>query len=176
MQRGPSVRSAANSRNCVKHFLPVQGLRGRSEVCLPRNTHASASRLVEDKSRMVDLAKEESFSFLGFEYRRIQSRNRVWRPTLLAEEADRAVRKILCDMWRWKLSGRCVTRYSLNSPSVSYSHFVLHCFNSIPLRPLARMKCLRTFFSTHREAAARIADPKIIHPVPQDRIEFLVTS
>jgi RNA-directed DNA polymerase len=34
----------------------------------------------EDKSRMVDLAKEESFSFLGFEYRRIRSRNWVWRP------------------------------------------------------------------------------------------------
>jgi hypothetical protein len=29
---------------------------------------------------MVDLAKGESFSFLGFEYRRIRSRNRVWRP------------------------------------------------------------------------------------------------
>jgi RNA-directed DNA polymerase len=29
---------------------------------------------------MVDLAKGESFSFLGFEYRRILSRNRVWRP------------------------------------------------------------------------------------------------
>jgi RNA-directed DNA polymerase len=34
----------------------------------------------EDKSRMVDLAKGESFSFLGFEYRRIRSRNGVWRP------------------------------------------------------------------------------------------------
>lgn len=34
----------------------------------------------EDKSRMMDLAKGESFSFLGFEYRRILSRNRVWRP------------------------------------------------------------------------------------------------
>lgn len=34
----------------------------------------------EDKSRMVNLAKGESFSFLGFEYRRILSRNRVWRP------------------------------------------------------------------------------------------------
>jgi RNA-directed DNA polymerase len=29
---------------------------------------------------MVDLAKGECFSFLGFEYRRIRSRNRVWRP------------------------------------------------------------------------------------------------
>src|ERR1017187_8282282 len=34
----------------------------------------------EDKSRMVDLAKGESFAFLGFEYRRIRSRNGVWRP------------------------------------------------------------------------------------------------
>src|SRR4029077_12321176 len=34
----------------------------------------------EEKSRIVDLAEGESFSFLGFEYRRIRSRNWVWRP------------------------------------------------------------------------------------------------
>ena len=34
----------------------------------------------EDKSRMVDLAKGESFTFLGFEYRRILSRAGLWRP------------------------------------------------------------------------------------------------
>jgi RNA-directed DNA polymerase len=34
----------------------------------------------EEKSRKVDLAKGESFSFLGFEYRRILSRKRKWRP------------------------------------------------------------------------------------------------
>src|SRR5690349_17076691 len=34
----------------------------------------------EDKSRVVDLAKDGSFSFLGFEYRRMRSRKRVWRP------------------------------------------------------------------------------------------------
>jgi len=33
----------------------------------------------EEKSRMVDLSKGESFPFLGFEYRRIRSRKRVWR-------------------------------------------------------------------------------------------------
>jgi RNA-directed DNA polymerase len=33
----------------------------------------------EEKSRMVDLTKGESFCFLGFEYRRILSRNKVWR-------------------------------------------------------------------------------------------------
>ena len=34
----------------------------------------------EDKSRMVDLSRGESFSFLGFDYRRILSRHGVWRP------------------------------------------------------------------------------------------------
>ena len=34
----------------------------------------------EDKSRMVDLTKGEQFSFLGFEFRRILSRNKKWRP------------------------------------------------------------------------------------------------
>ena len=33
-----------------------------------------------DKSRMVDLKQGESFSFLGFEYRRILSLKRKWRP------------------------------------------------------------------------------------------------
>jgi RNA-directed DNA polymerase len=34
----------------------------------------------EDKSRMVDLAKGGSFAFLGFEFRRILSRTKKWRP------------------------------------------------------------------------------------------------
>jgi RNA-directed DNA polymerase len=34
----------------------------------------------EDKSRMVDLKKGASFTFLGFEYRRILSFNQKWRP------------------------------------------------------------------------------------------------
>ena len=34
----------------------------------------------EDKSRTVDLAKGESFGFLGFEFRRVRSRRGVWRP------------------------------------------------------------------------------------------------
>jgi RNA-directed DNA polymerase len=34
----------------------------------------------EDKSRMVDLKTGESFTFLGFEYRRILSLRRKWRP------------------------------------------------------------------------------------------------
>jgi len=34
----------------------------------------------EEKSRIVDLAKGDSFAFLGFEFRRIRSRRGVWRP------------------------------------------------------------------------------------------------
>jgi len=34
----------------------------------------------EEKSRMVELSKGEKFSFLGFEFRRILSRNQKWRP------------------------------------------------------------------------------------------------
>jgi RNA-directed DNA polymerase len=34
----------------------------------------------EDKSRMVDLKKGESFTFLGFEYRRVLSGKGKWRP------------------------------------------------------------------------------------------------
>ena len=33
----------------------------------------------EEKSRVVDLAKGESFGFLGFEFRRIRSLSGVWR-------------------------------------------------------------------------------------------------
>jgi RNA-directed DNA polymerase len=33
----------------------------------------------EEKSHIVDLAKNESFSFLGFDFRRIRSRNNKWR-------------------------------------------------------------------------------------------------
>jgi len=34
----------------------------------------------EDKTRVVDLAKGESFGFLGFEFRRVRSLKGVWRP------------------------------------------------------------------------------------------------
>ena len=37
----------------------------------------------EEKSRTIDLAEGESFSFLGFDYRRILSRNKKWRPQLV---------------------------------------------------------------------------------------------
>jgi RNA-directed DNA polymerase len=43
----------------------------------------------EDKSRMVDLKTGESFSFLGFEFRRIRSRTGVWRPNYAPKQKKR---------------------------------------------------------------------------------------
>jgi len=40
--------------------------------------------------------------------------------------------------------------YSLNKPSRAYSHSLLHRFQPKPLRPRARIRCCRTFFSTQR--------------------------
>ena len=34
----------------------------------------------EDKTRQVDLRRDESFGFLGFEFRRVKSLNGIWRP------------------------------------------------------------------------------------------------
>ena len=34
----------------------------------------------EEKTRLVDLSRGESFGFLGFDFRRVRSRRGVWRP------------------------------------------------------------------------------------------------
>ncbi len=63
----------------------------------------------EDKSRMVDLRKEESFTFLGFQYRRILSLRRKWRPhytptlkkrTALFESSGRSSDSMSAGPWR----------------------------------------------------------------------------
>ena len=50
----------------------------------------------EDKSRTVDLAKGESFGFLGFEFRRVRSLRGVWRPQYTPQTKKRSalVRKL----------------------------------------------------------------------------------
>jgi RNA-directed DNA polymerase len=50
----------------------------------------------EEKSRVVDLAKGESFGFLGFDFRRIRSRRGVWRPhyTPKSKQRVKLVRKL----------------------------------------------------------------------------------
>ena len=45
----------------------------------------------EEKSRIVDLGKGESFGFLGFEFRRVRSRKGVWRPRYTPKLKKRTV-------------------------------------------------------------------------------------
>jgi len=53
----------------------------------------------EEKSRTVNLSKGESFSFLGFEYRLILSRNQMWRPQYTPRLKKRkAIRKAPRDL------------------------------------------------------------------------------
>jgi len=55
----------------------------------------------EEKSRVVDLGKGESFGFLGFEFRRIRSLRGVWRPEYAPKLKKRtAVLQKLRDIFR----------------------------------------------------------------------------
>jgi RNA-directed DNA polymerase len=55
-------------------LLPAVNKRLREELA---QLHVEIN---EEKSRIVDLSKGESFGFLGFELRRVRSRKGVWRP------------------------------------------------------------------------------------------------
>ena len=55
----------------------------------------------EEKSRVVDLGKGESFGFLGFEFRRVRSLRGVWRPEYVPKLKKRtALLQKLRDMFR----------------------------------------------------------------------------
>lgn len=55
----------------------------------------------EDKSRLVDLSKDESFGFLGFDFRRIRSLRGEWRPHLTPQRKKRtALLRKLKDVFR----------------------------------------------------------------------------
>src|SRR5262249_23097412 len=54
-------------------LLPAMEKRLREELA------ALQVEINEEKSRIVDLSRGESFGFLGFDFRRIRSRRGVWR-------------------------------------------------------------------------------------------------
>ena len=55
----------------------------------------------EQKSKIVDLAKEGSFGFLGFDFRRIRSMRGVWRPQYVPQRKKRtALQRKLKDLFR----------------------------------------------------------------------------
>ena len=54
-----------------------------------------------EKSRIVDLAHGETFSFLGFDFRRVKSRRGVWRPWYTPRQKKRTARlRKLKDIFR----------------------------------------------------------------------------
>jgi RNA-directed DNA polymerase len=57
-----------------------RGLRRKVEKRLREEFAKLGLEVNEEKSRMVNLCKGESFGFLGFEFRRIRSRVGRWRP------------------------------------------------------------------------------------------------
>ena len=55
----------------------------------------------EEKSQLVELAKDGSFGFLGFEFRRVRSRRGAWRPQYVPKQNKRtALRRKLKDIFR----------------------------------------------------------------------------
>jgi RNA-directed DNA polymerase len=54
--------------------------------------------LNEEKSKVVDLTKGESFSFLGYDFRRIRSNNGKWRPLYTPQQQKR--KKLLDELQR----------------------------------------------------------------------------
>jgi RNA-directed DNA polymerase len=59
----------------------------------------------EEKSRMVDLTKEESFGFLGFEFRRVPARSGRWRPRYVPKLKKRtALLRELKEVFRRSIS------------------------------------------------------------------------
>jgi len=58
-------------------------------------------RLNEEKSRIVDLSRGESFGFLGFDFRRVRSLRGVWRPQYTPKLKQRtALLRKLQDVFR----------------------------------------------------------------------------
>lgn len=55
----------------------------------------------EQKSRLIDLAKDGSFGFLGFEFRRVRSRRGAWRPQYVPKrEKQKALRRKVKEIFR----------------------------------------------------------------------------
>jgi RNA-directed DNA polymerase len=78
----------------------VDGFSGMPGCCGQQRLREELAKLQveinEDKSRIVDLAKGESFGFLGFEFRRVRSLKGVWRPhyTPKLKSVRRCLRKL----------------------------------------------------------------------------------
>jgi RNA-directed DNA polymerase len=80
----------------VDSFQRHDWLLGAVEKRLREEMAKLGGEINEEKSRLVELAKGESFGFLGFDFRRIRSRRGVWRPHYTPKRKKRTavVRKL----------------------------------------------------------------------------------
>jgi hypothetical protein len=74
------VRGWIIRKTCILDVGVLAAPRGRDRLFQHPIRLSKVEAINEEKSRMVDLSKGETFSFLGFEFRRILSRNQKWRP------------------------------------------------------------------------------------------------
>jgi RNA-directed DNA polymerase len=63
----------------VEAYPPHDGLLKAVDKRLREEVATLQVAINEEKSRIVDLAQGEQFSFLGFDFRRVRSRRGVWR-------------------------------------------------------------------------------------------------
>src|SRR3982074_3287055 len=76
-------------------------LMGAVEKPLPEELAELQVEINEEKSRIVDLGRGESFGFLGFDFRRIRSRRGVWRANCTPQLKKRtALQRRLKDVFR----------------------------------------------------------------------------
>jgi RNA-directed DNA polymerase len=92
----------------------------------------------EEKSRTVDLAREERFGFLGFDFRRVRTRNGKWRPQLTPKLKKRtALLRAIKDVFRRYRSQPIARVVELINPMLRgwVNYFAIghstHCFRFI---------------------------------------------
>ncbi len=98
----------AKEKTCQEQYTQLEYARFADDLVVLINWHPSNKWLVEaaqrrikeefailqvelneEKSCVVDLTKGESFSFLGYDFRRIRSRNGKWRPLFTPQQQKR---------------------------------------------------------------------------------------
>lgn len=85
----------------VDGFRRHDGLFGAVNKRLREELSKLQVEVNEQKSQIVDLAKEGSFGFLGFDFRRIRSMRGVWRPQYVPKRKKRtALQRKIKDLFR----------------------------------------------------------------------------
>lgn len=101
MTRVEYVRFAADLAVLVGEHPKQERLFGAVNKRLREELGKLHVEVNEQKSRLVELAKQGSFGFLGFEFRRVRSRRGAWRPQYVPRrEKQKALRRKVKEIFR----------------------------------------------------------------------------